>query len=380
MGELSMFYEEELQYLTINKKFIVLHWFELLSKQHPNDFSFSDVEELAYEYFAFMIDFDIPPEEHPHFSRVLKRAEPSLLSTTTITHLLNSAQYFNDAFFKILIKYVNPTSALECFHILMFRQNVFMKRISEAYYHRSHNLIEEKDIKIDELHDDRLTLIGKMASSMAHEIRNPLTSIVGFLKLIRQNLINKNHAKLQEYIDVIDGEFESINMLITGFLSFSRNKAFVEDNVEISTSQLIHSTLILLNSRLTNENIQLFVEEAENYLIHVQKISIQQVLSNVISNAIDALITVHYPRELKIMCFEDEKITYIHIINNGPKIPKEMKDSLFIPFITNKKEGTGLGLAICKEIMAINNGAIDFISDDEETRFILSFRKQFTVF
>jgi len=53
-----------------------------------------------------------------------------------------------------------------------------------------------------------------------------------------------------------------------------------------------------------------------------------------------------------------------------------MRDKMFLPFATDKENGTGLGLAICKEIMAKNNGKIDFVSDSKETRFILSFKKQ----
>jgi PAS domain S-box-containing protein len=241
-------------------------------------------------------------------------------------------------------------------------------------------LLKEQDVIIDKLHEDRLNLIGKMASSMAHEIRNPLTSIAGFLKLIRQNILNRGQTQLLKYIDVIDDEFEAINMQITGFLSFSRNKAFEEKKIDISVTSLINSTLFLLIPRLNSENIELKTNILENCIINAQKISIQQVLSNIISNAIDALITVNYQRELNINCEEDDEYIYIKIINNGPKIPEEIRESMFLPFMTNKENGTGLGLAICKEIMEKNNGRIDFYSNDQETSFRLSFSKQLILF
>ncbi|SEC56269.1 ATP-binding protein [Paenibacillus sp. GP183] len=250
----------------------------------------------------------------------------------------------------------------------------------EEYRVLKEKLMKEQDVIIDKLHEDRLNLIGKMASSMAHEIRNPLTSIAGFLKLIRQNILNRGQAQLLKYIDVIDDEFEAINMQITGFLSFSRNKAFEEKKIDISLTSLINSTLFLLIPRLNSENINFTTNIIENCTIHVQKISIQQVLSNIISNAIDALITINEQRELKILCNEDGEYIYISIINNGPKIPQELRESLFLPFMTNKENGTGLGLAICKEIMEKNNGRIDFYSNDEETCFRLSFNKQLILF
>jgi signal transduction histidine kinase len=225
------------------------------------------------------------------------------------------------------------------------------------------------------MHEDRLNLIGKMASSMAHEIRNPLTSIGGFLKLIRINIQKGNLLKLIDYINIIDSEFDKINMQITGFLSFSKNRAMEEKNIEISTLQIVNATLSLLNPRLINDNIDLKVDEENNNIICIQKIAIQQVISNIVNNAIDALNSVDYHRKIRIYFNQDDQYNYINIVNNGPKIPGRMRDSLFLPFVTDKDDGTGLGLAICKEIMAKNNGEIYFKSNNEQTSFILSFSK-----
>lgn len=230
---------------------------------------------------------------------------------------------------------------------------------------------------LDKLHDDRLNLIGKMASCMAHEIRNPLTSIAGFLKLIRYDVLNGRQVQtqLERYLDVIDDEFKTINMQINGFLSFSRNNAFEEEKINISANELILSTLNLLNPRLSNENINLQLKGGENTYFTIQKISIQQVISNIISNAIDALISVKTDRKITIECVENDEYVCIHIKNNGPEIPEALKNSLFLPFITNKESGTGLGLAICREIMIKNNGKIEFHSNDKETNFMLAFNK-----
>src|ERR1700737_786230 len=112
--------------------------------------------------------------------------------------------------------------------MLLTRLGEFEKIYCETFWQLSLRSINEKDSKIDNMHEDRLNLIGKMASSMAHEIRNPLTSIGGFLKLIRINIQKGNLLKLNDYIDIIDDEFDIINMQITGFLSFSKNRAMEE--------------------------------------------------------------------------------------------------------------------------------------------------------
>jgi two-component system, sporulation sensor kinase D len=371
-------FEKELSYLIQNKESIIFLRNEILSKQFPDFYPYIGFEEATNQYFLFMTEFHIPAEIHLSLDWLFKWVTQHV--KITMHHLLASAQSWMDAFMNFLFKYENTKTALECSHVLMSRQNIFLRLISEIYLQKSVEIIEEKDVKIDKLHNDRLSLIGKMASSMAHEIRNPLTSIAGFLKLIRRNILNGNQAQLLGYIDVIDDEFDLINMQIVGFLSFSKNGVAEEKYIEISSMQLVHETLALLYPRLLNDDINLVLHVECNCVIHVQKIPIQQVLSNIISNAIDALNTVHYQREIKIFCSQDEEYTYIHVVNNGPEIPNEMKNSLFLPFVTAKENGTGLGLAICKEIMIKNNGGIDFKSNADDTSFILSFSKQLMIF
>jgi two-component system, sporulation sensor kinase D len=379
-GTNYMFFEKEQYFLSQNKECIILKWFELLDKRIPGIYRFMDWETDANQFFLLMTEFDIPADIHPYLNQTSISMESSDQLNVTIDHLLISAQCWCDSFFNVLSRYDNPESALECSEILISRHNIFLRKISELYLQNSIRTIKEKDIKIDKLHLDRLNIIGKMASSMAHEIRNPLTSIGGFLKLIRNNINSGNHAQLIKYIDIIDDEFFMINMQITGFLSFSKNSMIEEKNKEISALQIIEDTLTLLNPRLINDNIEIQFSDESNSIICVQKIAIQQVISNIISNAIEALNTIDYPKKIKILSSRDDENTYIKIINNGPKIAAELRESLFDPFISDKEEGTGLGLAICKEIMTKNNGRIDFISDDNETTFILSFSNQPTMF
>ncbi|WP_162463013.1 sensor histidine kinase [Paenibacillus psychroresistens] len=374
-----MAFEKELQFLKEQKKTVIARWFSSLNREddiYPEQIDITERLRVANLFIDFIADFHIEAETHPFIISTREWSKKNYQQHRSFSSILNVNDKLKDAFINVFIDYENSKDVLKFLEVLFKRQNIFFREYCESHMKISLELLNEKDSKIDKLHNDRLNLIGKMASSMAHEIRNPLTAIAGFLKLIRQDILNRGQTQLQKYIDVIDDEFNSINMHITGFLSFSRNKAFEEKKIEISIMDLFNSTLFLLNPRLTNENIHLTINNIENCKINIQKISIQQVMSNIISNAIDALITVKFDKLIRIVSFQDEEYVYIHITNNGPEIPNEIRNLLFIPFMTNKENGTGLGLAICREIMTKNNGEIEFESNEKETNFILSFKKK----
>jgi signal transduction histidine kinase len=217
-----------------------------------------------------------------------------------------------------------------------------------------------------------------MAASMAHEIRNPLTAIEGFIQLIRTEMNSPNSlnlSKVNGFIDIIQNEFSGLYGQITSFLSFSKNDGLVEPYVLCTGKRLIESVLELVNPRLINENIQVKLGLPCGKPLAVQKTAIQQVLSNLLNNSIDALSTVSYPKMIAIRTYDDDANYYIEVIDNGPGIPAEIQDTVFTPFVTGKVNGTGLGLAICKQIMKKNKGDIRFISKQGETKFTLSLAK-----
>lgn len=261
------------------------------------------------------------------------------------------------------------------FPIHVVKEVIARLDVLESAINHEYTKIEliKRENDITELHEDRLTLIGKMAASMAHEIRNPLTSIKGFLKLIRANITETN-PNLERYIQIIESEFENIHMQITGLLSFSKKQIIEESFSYLSANQLLHSMISLLSPRLINENVELNINERDVFYIYGQKVALQQVISNILNNGIDAL-SMNDDREkiMRIDIYKEEPAACISISNNGPEIPEEVRSVLFRPFTTTKEDGTGLGLAICKQIMEKNNGDITFESNAEETTFTLIF-------
>jgi two-component system, sporulation sensor kinase D len=366
-----MEFVKEMDCIKQSKENLILKLYEELGHHSAHDFAFEELEDSASLFFDFITNLDIPLENHTFVEELY---DVLLLNKCKLPFFIVYFDCWRKIFIDLLME-SNPKNDYAIISKIITRINFINHKIIEVKLERNFTIIKEKDEKINKLHNDRIHLIGKMASSMAHEIRNPLTSIAGFLNLIRANILNKADQQLLRYINVIEDEFEAINMHITGFLSFSKDRVSEEKNTEISLSELINVTLFLLIPRLTNENIHFVVREEKNCYINIQKVSIQQVISNIISNAIDALISVNYDRKLEIWFDETEEFIQIMISNNGPQIPVEFRDSLFVPFMTSKETGTGLGLAISREIMDKNNGIIDFESNEHETCFKLSFRK-----
>jgi two-component system, sporulation sensor kinase D len=336
-----------------------------------------DSDENIDNYLNYIMNLEIPTDDHPIFNSIPKWSKISLDRYNYIEYILITTNIWRkiilDTVEKVAIE--NEIPIYQLIKMYIFRMDLFEKHARENYWNLTRNVILEKDKQINELHSERLTLIGKMAASMAHEIRNPLTSIQGFLKLIKQNVSSQENKKIANYLKIIDDEFESINMQITGFLSFSRNREHDESYDNISLIQIINSVLSMLNPRLIQEDVMFVKKFKKDKMIRVQKKGVQQVISNLLNNAVDALLEVSHKKEITLSMKEDEDNVYLYISNNGPKISDEIKDLLFTPFVTNKSSGTGLGLTICKQIMQKNDGDILVDTNEKETTFILSFKK-----
>jgi signal transduction histidine kinase len=259
------------------------------------------------------------------------------------------------------------------------RLDSVQRHICSIYWEHTNSLLEQKDQTINQLHNDRLIMLGKMAASMAHELRNPLFAIEGFIQLIRAELSSSlfDLKKINGYFDVIQTEYKGLYGQITGFLSFSKHGGTVEeDYIACSSKEIIEPVLELINPRLINENIEIKLSlHTNNSALFIQKLAMQQVLSNLINNSIDALSSVTYLKKIEILSYEDDENYYLHVMDNGIGIPLELQENIFAPFVTNKRSGTGLGLAVSKQIMEKNKGNLNFTSKKGETKFTLSLGK-----
>lgn len=226
----------------------------------------------------------------------------------------------------------------------------------------------QKEETISFLHNDKLTMLGKIAANMAHELRNPLCAIEGFLKLIGE--ATEGQETLQSYIKVVMHEFENLHRQITGFLSFSKKPILDEIYKKVELEQLLYDVELLITPRLVGENIR-FEKSVCTCAIDCYEEGLKQVLVNLLNNAIDA-VQQRPDKFIRITARCDEGHLILTVENNGEAIPAEILENLFQPFFTTKQNGTGIGLSICKNIIEKHNGTIQCESNEELTRFLVT--------
>lgn len=247
-----------------------------------------------------------------------------------------------------------------------------------AVYHFEQTMNQElvqKEETISYLHNDKLTMLGKIAANMAHELRNPLCAIEGFLKLIGES--TRDQEKLQSYIQVVMHEFESLHRQLTGFLSFSKKPILDEVFKEVKLENLLEEVELLITPRLLGESV-LFEKEILSCTLTCYEEGLKQVLVNLLNNAIDAVQNNGADKLIRISSTLSEGMLLLSVENNGEMIPAEIVENLFQPFFTTKQNGTGIGLSICKNLIDKHNGSIQCDSDERRTLFLISLPLDFT--
>jgi K+-sensing histidine kinase KdpD len=224
--------------------------------------------------------------------------------------------------------------------------------------------IQDKNLLINETHKVKLTLLGQMSSSFVHEFRNPLTAVIGFIKLL------KTEYPTLKYLDIIDHELDQLKFRITQFLHTSKNEAAQEQRKELVKVHLLLEDIVKF---LYPSIVDIDVNVITNYGADAQTIAnqneLKQVFLNILMNSIDAITKKEKPREILVTTTTIENYVVIEITNNGPIIPDETREIIFEPFYTTKELGTGIGLFVCKKIIEKHNGNISCNSNEQFTTF-----------
>ena len=213
--------------------------------------------------------------------------------------------------------------------------------------------INEQEKKLRE--SEKLSLVGELAAGVAHEIRNPLTSLKGFSQMIHENPDNVTNKR---FTKIMIDEINRINFIVSEFMVLSKPHIVNFSLTDLSTS--INNVITLLNTQAIINNIEIIPKFiGDRFILKCEENQIKQVIANIIKNAIEAMPnggTIHIVVEQKNSNLE------IAVIDNGVGIEKEHLHLLGKPFYTTKKEGTGLGLMVSKKIIQNHNGKFEITS------------------
>lgn len=214
---------------------------------------------------------------------------------------------------------------------------------------------------------DRLAMIGQIAAGTAHEIRNPLTSIKGFLQMLRKTLQTQGMDRESGFADIMLGEINRINELVSEFLLLSKPKNVTYQSLDIS--QVIKEMLPIINNEAVLHRVIVRYDAAEKLpQVIADGELLKQVFLNICKNGIEAMVDGGQ-LVLTERVDVEERIVSIDIHDSGPGIPMFVIDKIFDPFFTTKDEGTGLGLSVCQRIIHDVGGHIRVSSKGFGTTF-----------
>ena len=305
-------------------------------------------------------------------ARVKSRAQTRMLKIMTLVALPSVL------ILGILLAYILLNQILKPIRILSretggMEMDRPLPREMTALRQRVHNLMENVDQTQSELQQSRehllqtekLAMVGKLAAGVAHTIRNPLTSVNMRLFSLERSL--KLSQTQQEDFEVIAEEVRHIDTIVQNFLEFARPPKLKIQS--ISPSEVVDMALQLLRHRLESYGVQVEVDRQHRLpMVEADPEQLKEVLINLLVNACEAmgeggLIVI---REEEGVAEPLGPVVVIRVKDNGPGIPKSVRDKVFQPFFSTKEEGTGLGLSIAYRIVEEHGGWLSLKSKEGE--------------
>jgi two-component system sensor histidine kinase PilS (NtrC family) len=226
----------------------------------------------------------------------------------------------------------------------------------------------ERDLRMQ----DRLAAVGRLAAAIAHEIRNPLTSIAGSVSMLSGiPELNEEHRRL---LGIVTRESQRLNGIITDFLAYSRTKRYRFDRVDLV--QLVEDTLTLMNHRMTAEKTGVRIErrfDVRDAMVIADGDKIKQVFWNFCENAVRAM---NGGGVLTVAIESHGDDWQVAFTDTGSGMTAQQVEKIFEPFQSNFEGGTGLGLAIVYQIVQAHEGKVWARSKPGQgTTFILRLRR-----
>ncbi|MEH7226230.1 ATP-binding protein [Bacillus sp. JJ1566] len=206
-------------------------------------------------------------------------------------------------------------------------------------------------------HTDKLSMVGEMAAGIAHEIRNPLTSIKGFVQLLQDE-------KKNAYTEIMVSEIDRINTIVDEMLLLAKPKKLQLRKQNITN--VLNEVVFLLDTQAILHNIQIktaYHDDRKGVFIHCEENKLKQVFINILKNSIEAMEDGGL---IDISLYPKGGNAVIRIADNGAGIPADKLQRIGKAFFTTKEKGTGLGLMICQTIIQEHGGQMTIDSVEHQ--------------
>ncbi len=241
-----------------------------------------------------------------------------------------------------------------------------------GYVYAFDDLTEIRRLEREVRMQDRLAAVGRLAAAIAHEIRNPLTSIAGSVSLLSG--IPEMSDEHRHLLDIVTRESQRLNGIITDFLAYSRGKQYRFEKADLV--RLLEDTLTLMRHRMTAENTGITIESRFPFAdawVMADGDRIKQVFWNIAENAVRAMGAGGTLRVAIERLGDDWQISFA---DTGTGMTPQQTEKIFEPFQSNFEGGTGLGLAVVYQIMQAHEGKVWARSKPGQgTTFVLRLRR-----
>ena len=270
------------------------------------------------------------------------------------------------------VRYANAKGFRKTFRVMVSALNISV-RGDLGFVYTFDDLTEIRRLEREVRMQDRLAAVGRLAAAIAHEIRNPLTSIAGSVSMLSDTpALNPEERHL---LQIVIRESDRLNNIVTDFLAYSRGKQYRLERVNLIP--LLEDTLTLVENRLIAENTGIRLErsfaKSEAWVL-ADGDKLKQVFWNFCENAVRAM--KKKGGKLTVSLGERGSDWEMNFADTGPGIQPQQTEKIFEPFQSNFEGGTGLGLAIVYQIVQAHEGKVWARSEvGKGTNFVLRLRR-----
>ncbi|MBP1762644.1 MAG: sensor signal transduction histidine kinase, partial [Firmicutes bacterium] len=211
----------------------------------------------------------------------------------------------------------------------------------------------------------QMHLVGEMAASIGHEIRNPMTTVQGFLQIMSQNKDFSNH---REYFELMLDELKRANLIISEFLSLAKNKMVTLCLHNLNAIIQALAPLLMADAIKQDKNIKFELSKLPDILLDENEI--RQLILNLVRNGLEAM---REGGSVIVKTWRENDKVMLSVQDEGSGIPEDILDKLGTPFLSTKENGTGLGLAVCYSIITRHKAGLQINTSHTGSNFTAIF-------